>query len=123
MLKKLLNAGARGPVVDRALLFAVQDARDQDVRLLRHSGARVDPDGAALVEAIKAERPGTLSVLLEVATEITSLQRAFPALRSASKDVRLEMTEILLDMGVRGDAVSAALSWQYVISPRDEMRD
>jgi ankyrin repeat protein len=120
-LKELLHAGARGPAVDEALLLAVRNANDDEAQVLRHNGARIDTNATALVEAINANRPQTLAILLNGNIEAAVLQRAFPALRRATKDRRFEMTKMLLDKGARGEVISAALS--EAVCDQTETRD
>ena len=111
ILSALLDAGARGPPIEKELVLAVQNHDSMLVDMLRSRGTSIDgsQEGGALIAAVLATQIPLLKRLLDGPVEQTSLLKALPYVRNAPKLPRLVMTRLLLEQQVKGDAVDAAL--------------
>ncbi|KAI5861978.1 ankyrin [Durotheca rogersii] len=109
--EKILDGGIPPTEVNRALIFAV-NTYPEDIPLINTLLARADTrDGQALIEAVKAEKPDIVELLLrkkKFSTEI--LNTGFiQATRAKSKVSRRMSCGSLLKAGASGDVVSDAL--------------
>ncbi|KAI0478611.1 hypothetical protein GGR56DRAFT_631021 [Xylariaceae sp. FL0804] len=109
----LLKAGASGPVVADALLAAAAE-RDLDFGtvLVRNGGSVEHRDGQAIVEACQLGAIDVLEMLLAGSTQATqqTLQRGFQAATQLGDlKRRTKVFELLLQVGVTGEAVDVQL--------------
>ena len=122
ILQALLQAGAHGDAINRELETAVQKGEETTIELLRNSGASANyQDGAALVGAIKCGRVSSVKLLLRGPVDPSTLQAAFPHLRSADKLTRRLMTKLLLRSNASGEVLDVAL--RDAVCDQSEDRD
>ena len=122
ILETLLQAGAHGDAINRALETAVQMGEETTIELLRSSGASVNHEnGATLVDAIKLGRVSSVKLLLRGPVDLSTLRAAFPYLRSADKITRRRMTKLLLKSNASGEVLDVAL--RDAVCDQSEERD
>jgi hypothetical protein len=115
--RMLLEAAAPETSASLALLKAVRAGRDDLCRLMLQYNASSDfKGGACLVTAVNEKNAKILTSLVEVSNpkpSKTSLEAAFKtALEVTDEQCQLELVQILLDAGVKGGPLHAALITQ-----------
>ncbi|KAK1981682.1 hypothetical protein LZ30DRAFT_781848 [Colletotrichum cereale] len=108
--QKLLDAGAPGAEVNRALGFAI-NTYTNDVPLLRTLSIKANTsDGEALVSAVKKERPDIVELVLQQKHPLPVLNDAFAeAALLSNREARAAICEVLLHHGASGSVLSDAL--------------
>ncbi|KAH8661680.1 hypothetical protein BGZ60DRAFT_433482 [Tricladium varicosporioides] len=110
--KKLVNAGATGEEVHKALITAVtQQPHDSDFLKLIIPNANIDYDGGkALCLAISKMLREHVSLLLEMGPNESSYHGAFVAVIALQDSAQqMEFCQLLLQSQPRGDSTNAAL--------------
>jgi ankyrin repeat protein len=98
----LLEAGARGEVMDVILLEAVKegDSNLEFSKLLYKHGASPEwNNGEALDTAVKSNSVATVTLFLETKLGQAVLERAYNSASALSKEQRYEVLELLLNAG------------------------
>ncbi|KAK8119802.1 ankyrin [Apiospora kogelbergensis] len=111
VLRRCLQAGARGMTTDKTLVHAIRHRHCKTARLLVQHQASVNRDsGAAVICAIESCDPSLLQIVLGGEPSLSTLSAA--VLRTAkitNVKVAYHMIEFLLDAGVHGDCLSQVL--------------